>query len=941
MKKFLSTILAFIMIVSCLSFSSFAAEADGSEKSYNLSKYIKFFYDVGVFNSEYGEAAELTRADYAQILTRLINKDGSLDSYRGIIYKDVSVDYPNSKEINFMNLTNILNGKTADMFYPEDILTLNEAAAGIVRMLGYGTKANATGGFGTGYIRTATDLGALKGVPSELTQSYASAGAVAKMLFNVLETPMVQSYIYNGEKVENISDVTLLKNYLELEKGYGMVTGVDGLLLDGSSNQSLEFNEVLIGNEKYLTSGVDMSEYFGIYIDFYYKKKDENSTSPVIYSVVSKKTSKELVIYGDDIKATDSKSITYLDNEKNKNVTVKLSDGVFILYNGKNVVSMSNDYVPANGYIRLISTSGSSYDLAVIYDYQSFVVMSSARGKISFKYGLKYTDDRNVQHSTLDLNDIDLSVVIKKNGKTIKAEDIESDNVVSIASSGNKYFVEVSDKAVKGVIKGTKTSPMRYLVLGEYYEVDSEYLKAVEDPANKLDQLEIGLNSTFYIDFMGKITGTSGGILAYKYAYLHGVSTDGAFYDNVKVKLYAESVGEFEIFDISDKCLLNGQKMDNEDIYNNLVDFIADCESKSNYITAGAYAGQLNNYQPPLIKFKSKGDVITAITTKTYEVVAKDGTPNNITTVSRTMPVSDDYILISSPYTAPNYRKIWQESSNFFTSHNSDVGNVFANNVPCIKMPVNKEEELFDTSEEAHDILPKTDNVGVNVMFYDMDFETGTPKLIAYIVAGVGKNTNIKNMLYCVESVSRGYECAIMELYARTGAKVTLTTNSDDDVIKSALALERGDVIQIATDSKGYVELVCKRFSYNRPADFNKNYYTTSGTDPVTGMDNFYNITGNGHCLLLSKFLKYTKTAAGDIAVFNVMNPSTGVHMIYRISDSVLIYDGNEFYTGTISDIAEGDYVFGVPYIGDATNIVVFKYDTPQYTDADEFMAKK
>lgn len=941
MKKFLSTILAFIMIVSCLSFSAFAQEADSSAKSYNLSKYVKFFYDVGIFNSEYGETAELTRAEYAQILARLIIRDGSLDSYRGIVYKDVAVDYSASKEINFMYLTGILNGKSADMFYPEDILTLNEAAAGIVRMLGYNTKANATGGFGSGYIRTATDLGAMKGVPSELTKDYISAGAVAKMLFNVLEVPMVQSYMNNGEVVESISNVTLLKDYLELEKGNGVVTGVDGLVLDGSYTDSLEFNEVLIGSEKYQVNGLDMSEYFGTNIDFYYKKEDGNATSPVIYSVVSQKASKELILYGDDINYADSKGITYLDSESDKNITVKISDGALIMHNGKNIVNMSNDYVPANGYIRLISTSGSNYNLVIIFDYQSFVVASSTKGKLSFKYGLKYKDDRNVQHTTLDLSDNNLSVVIKKNGKTIAAKDIASGNVVSIASSGNKYYVEVSDNAVKGVIRGTTTSPMRYLIQGEYYEVDSEYLRAVGNPANKLDQLEIGLNSTFYIDFMGKITGTSGGLLAYKYAYLYGVNKEGVFGSKVKVKLYVESVGNFEIFDIADKCTLNGQKSDGETIYNSLTAFIGECESKSNYITDGAYAGQLNKYQPPLIKFKSAGSTITAITTKTYEVVAKDGTPNNTTTVSRTTPVSDDYILISSPYTAPNLRKIWQESSNWFTSHNSDVGVVFANNVPCIKMPVNKAEEDFDTSEIAHDILPQTDNGGVNVMFYDMDFETGTPMLIAYIVTETGKNTDIKNMLYCVESVSKGYECAYMNLYARTGEKVTLTTTSDYDVIQNALALEKGDVIQVEKDSKGYVGLVCKRFSYNKPSNFNKSYYTTSGTDPVTGMDNFYNITGNGHVLMLSKFLKYTHTAAGDMALFNVKSDSTGFHQVYKISGSILIYDGNEFYKGTIDDIAEGDYVFGVPYVAKAENIVVFKYDTPQYTDDDEFNTRK
>lgn len=908
MKRLLSLITAVILAFSCVNI----AAAENNEKiSYGQEKYIKFFADLEIFDTEYAEDDSVSRAELAEILTRLLKYDGSLDTLRGVVYNDVDVDYSSSKAINFMNVTGIMNGKSDHMFYPDDDITLGEASAAIVRMLGYSAKANVSGGYATGYTVAARSLGAMKGVPNELCGEYLGAGALARMLYNVLEVKMVSAYISGGEKVESLSDLTLLSDYLELEKGYGMVTGIKNMFLTGTSSYMLSDNEVKIGNEKYITDLSDMNSFFGYYVDFYYREEDD-ATSPVIYSAFKKSSTDELKIQSDDIKSADSGSISYREDGKNKDTSVKIASGAIVLYNGEIVSKMDKKYIPTNGYVRLIASQGSGYDVIVIFDYQSFVVKSQRDGKISFEYGNKYNNA-----SSVDLGDSDVNAYVTYEGSAVSPQSIMSGDVVSIASSGNNYYVEISRKTLKGVLRSIQSSPFRIYIKGEPYKVDEEFYKLTESGADGTEKLEIGLSTTWYFDVMDKIVGMETTSNTMIYGYLSGVIGD-EFGDKVWARIYDDEKKDFAVFNIPEKMYLNGIRTDASAVLSALKTFLAEREAA----TKIASDNTLTAIQPPIVKYMQDGSgTLTHIVTDMKIVQS---------TEDKYIPISDDYIILSAPYSD----KVWQHTYKYFTTYLSSSGHIYGNGVKALQVPQSGEEKDFK-SGEIYDLLPHTDNKTRPVIFYDLDFEFGVPGYMVYIIKESGSSVKVDHF-YGAVNVSKGVECAYIEAYNSSGMSVTLETTDDDEVINAALKLSEGDLFQITTGSDGRVGAIEKFISYFEPG-FDMDFYTkTSGTSDYNAYDRLMKNTQGSTGMLFAKVNKAKNTVAGDIINFNLIDEdSSKVNLVRKFSTSVktiLIYDGKSYSKGTVEDIEQGDYICGITYSGTLDAVVVFK-DSEHYQE--------
>lgn len=908
MKRLLSFLTAVILVFSCVNIIS---ATDYQKVSYGQKDYIKFFADLEIFDTEYAEDDSVTRAELAEILTKLLKYDGSLDTMRGVSYKDVAVDYYASKSINFMNVSGIMNGKSADMFYPDDDITLGEASAAIVRLLGYSAKANVSGGYVAGYNMTARSLGAMKGVPSELCGDYLGAGALARMLYNVLDVKMVSSYIANGERVESLSDMTLLKDYLELEKGYGMVTGIKNMFLVGSSSDMLADNEIRIGNDRYVTDISDISKLFGYYVDFYYRDEDDQ-TAPVIYSAFAKSGTKELKIMSDDVKSLEKSSVTYKEDGKNKDTSVKVADGAIIMYNGSIVSKMDKKYIPKNGYIRLIASQGNEYDVVVIFDYQSFVVKTQRNGKISFQYGNKYNGSTSV-----DLGDGNVNAYVTYENRIVSPNSILSGDVVSIASSGNNYYVEISRKTLKGVLRSIQASPFRIYIKGEPYKVDDKFYELTQSGADGTDELEIGISTTWYFDVMGRITGMDSTANVMTYGYLSGVIGD-EFGEKVQAKIYNDSENEFQVFNIPDKMNLNGKRVSAAEVLSELKSFIAKREAATKILPDNT----ISAFEPPIVKYTQDGsNNLTSIVTD-MRVVS--------TTDDKRIPVSDDYILLSAPYS----NKVWQHTYKYFTTYLSTSGNIYGDGVKAIQVPQSGEEKDFKAGE-IYDLLPHTDNQARPVIFYDLDFEFGVPGYMVYVIKESGTSVKVDHF-YGVVSVSRGAECAYIEAYNSSGNSVTLQTTEDDELINKVVKFQEGDMIQITTGSDGRVGAAEKFISYFEP-DFDMDFYTkTSGTSDYNAYDRLMKNSQGSTGMLLAKVNKAKKTNAGDVINFNLIDTeSSQVNLVRKFKPSVrtiLIYDGKSYTKGTVEDIEQGDYICGITYSATLDAVVVFK-DSAHYQE--------
>lgn len=908
MKRLISFIIMSVIAITSFNTVIYADSSAEDEKD----RYIGLFSDIGVFRSSFSETDRVTRAQYAQMLTYLMNKESALDSMRGVSYSDVPEDYILSREINLMNAMGIITAKEGDKFCPEDSLTLDEAVCGLVRVLGYTIVAENYGGYPTGYNKVANSFNMLRGVKGEWMTPYVTAGAVARMFYNVLDTDIID---YGIGK-------TLFKA-LGLNRGSGKVTAVYGLsMLDG---KTVHQNEIMVGGEKYNTTVNDAMKYFGSDVEYYYRD-DENGLT-VVHIRALKKTA-EITVYSDDINGYYGGSISYYDNEKGKDVNAGISDNAVILYNGRSVAGMNEGYIPENGKIRLISTDGSSdYDVVIIFEYQSFVVESVFQGEVSFKYGCKFTDENGNAQQTVDLSSD--NAIIERDGRSISYSLISDNDAISIAYSGDTYYVTISQETVKGIIRSVTHDSTKCYINGKNYGVNKKFEELAKSGVSGLKEISGGLNATFYIDAANKIVGMDVSKSDMRYGYLRSVDIDentAVIYDNAEM--------DFVKYTLDEKCILNGVRISSlEMLTEALQDFIRSCRNKTEYDSNN----NLTKFVPPIMKFKTNPDRnITAISTDQYNIAGKNAEPGE-GEISREAPISNNYLTVS-PYSS----KIWQTTDRLFTSFNSDVGIIRVKGGQAMKVPVNENMSDFETSNAAQSFLPNTDNKGINVILYDIDFETGVPGYIVYVEDAGGANVEIKSELYGVVSVGEadddGSECAMLTLYSSlTGAKDRYYTSDNEDVVQYCKDLKKGDIVQLKQNYKGKITGVTKVMSYSKE-NYERSAYTEAGGEQYVRMR-------DGRGMFLASYIgsKYVKQGnIGSIVKLGTADTRMGTsYSAVQITGKGLVYDGKDFYMGDIGNASGGDMIFGISYVGGSESYIIFKYDVPEYTEADMFYIER
>lgn len=916
MKKIIGIFTALVMMLSSLNIAVFAADSSASDTSAVSDRYIELFSSLGVFSKTYNRTDSITRAQYAQMLTRLLGYENDLASMRGVAYSDVAVDYPLSREINLMNVLGIMIAKEGDKFCPEDKLTMDDAVASMVRALGYTIVAEKSGGAPDGYNKIADALGIRKGISSDLMTPYAAAGAVARLFYNSLDVEIL-SYS---------EGTTIFKDYLKLERGTGQVSAVYGLsLVNGTEVKN---GEIMIGERLFTTSLTSLISYFGCTVEYYCHEDETTGKYSLVY-VRPLKKSDEITIYSKDIEDFENNRLRYMKEGNRSYSTLRISEDAVVLYNGKAVASLGSEYIPTNGYIKCISTEGGEpYDIVIIFDYQSFVVDSVFNGNISFKYGNTFKSTDGNSYTTLNLSSD--NSIIERDGNYIQPDAISKNEVVSVAYSGNTYYITVSKETVKGVVRQIGSDPLTITINSDEYIVDETFATLVDGGAEGTKPFASNLNATFYLDLSNRIVGMVVASSDMRYGYLK--SADDETYI---VKIYDINEREFVEFNIAKNCTLNGEKKTQEDIAKGLKEYKDECNSKTRYDSNET----ITDLVPPIIKFRTNENFdISAVVTTTY-TLAPAGQDPSAGQVGRDVAPSDDYIIMSAPYGG----KIWDTSYSIFTSYLSDVGNIRAAGFPGMQLPTDGNEEDFDASNAVQSLMPKTDNKGYKVIIYDIDFETGTPGFVIYVVESGGTKVEIKNQLYGVGSVGKAVDennndCMSLKLYpATTAIETIMYTNDNARVIEACRNLKKGDIVQIKTNYKGIITAVSKVISYDRPEDYTTATYTSSNGEQYMRHD-------DGTVMFFSKYVssKYiTNGNIGTIARFAVNDNRSGTPFLQTITGKGLIYDGSHFYRGDSDNIAKDDWVFGIGFIEKCSSYVVFKYDTPQYSDEDQFRSSK
>lgn len=545
MKKLLSLCL----IISILSgFMLVPVSASAAESDYGIEA--KVLSDLGILDSYDNLDLEITRGEFATMVSKTLGIVKMPAGYK-IPYADVTESSACYEGVYNLYAWRAISD--AEYFRPDDVITLHEALKMAVASLGYDFIAAESGGWPTGYVNAATQLGIIpKGAGEKVTKAQA-----IQMMYNMLYCKLSNFSIIDGE-----NNYTVKTGNTLLYETWN-ISVVSGIVTDGETygvNYENGVGEGFFGVDgfKIKKGAFDVDAYFGETVDAYYT----NDTKELRAIVITEEDSKKV------LKLSTSQDITFDNNtykyrENDEEEEKEISSFATIIYNGKCVDYEKSIMVPKYGYVKLISTIGNDADIIFIKSYDqivagvkvasSYLVPDKSREGVSYKF-----DDENITYADQD-------------GNVSEFSNINENDVLWISENADGTIGDViicSDLAV-GELSGISPGSNNKIYLdGRGFEVSAKLFEDVTSKYQLGSVVKVCINPDGDIVYVLAESDVS----AYKVGYLMYSALFGKGMDyKISVKVLGDD-GIVYAYDMADVFVVNGVafKGDKQAIYDKL-----------------------------------------------------------------------------------------------------------------------------------------------------------------------------------------------------------------------------------------------------------------------------------------------------------------------------------------------------------------------------------
>lgn len=659
LRRLLNVLITVVCIVTMTS-TAFAAQfsdvPDGSQYSEAVTSLVSLGLIKGYEDGTFRPDSTITRAEFAAVMTRAMGMESIVDSMTsGDIFSDMVINGENHWATGYVRVAynlNIIKGMGDGTFAPDDPVTFEQAVKMIVCALGYEMLAEDSGSWPAGYVKVANDLNITgQGANMSPTNQPAPRGIVAKLLYNALEVPLMES-TSGGTMAQ--SSKTILNDKLKVYRLYNrMVTEVDGTLSINPGESTLREGEVMLesGTDKEVfiyTDAIDslsLKNLVGHYVSGYYRDTaDDEGRNTLVTLDTSASRSREVTIDSSDISEYDGRNLVYWYDSENSNRTddIVISANAKFIYNGVayDYLSSSSDeeqdlsyWLDPNstgfvdGEIRFLDSDGdNSYDSLFVEDFETYVVKApvktndplAANNYVIYDY---YIPGKSIQIDPYDSN-VHVEVYNAKTMVEMTMESLRTLNVVSIAASmDNKNFTcYVSTDAVTGTVTEVSGDGSYYQVGSKLYEVTNEFKQAMD--LGKVS-MEMDSRGTFYLDRRGRIAAVNlTPVQTGNYGYITAAGTTSPTDDTARIKIMAltGTPSTPTIYKVASRVSINRKTYTSTD---SVLDAL---ERSASVLTSNNTEGVSGATHSQLVKFvKNADDEITSITTVSLN---SDGRPD-------------------------------------------------------------------------------------------------------------------------------------------------------------------------------------------------------------------------------------------------------------------------------------------------------------------------
>ena len=465
------------------------------EESMTRAEFAQFIYDVKNFSMEKG--ADTTWSD---------NFFGEMEQQFDIIedretaYKFTDVDPYDRYTEAIINLTTIgiMKGVAEDKFAPERTVKNIEMIKTVLDFLGYREVCNIRGGYPTGYLAQAEELGITDGILTNVTVE-ATAETASRLLYNAFDVKIMSvGYGTDGKQLATNDTDTLLTKFMQVDYIEGVITdnGITSLYgkSDVGEKQILCAGKVL-GNSG--ENAVGVRELLGYNVKTFYYIAENLENEVVIAYPLDK--NEILTIDAEDFNSFKDNRISYYNGEKDR--TVNLSDDLKMVYNGLALTKFTDEtFKISNGTITLIAPEGGKYETVIIESFKSMYV-AYIDSKDYVIYNKAYSKDgKNPQSLPLDAAIENGTLgIYAGDGKKLDFSEITEGSVIDVRQNGDiiKIILNKQSEDFKIKSKGEDDFDRPVIDDGEKtYLLDDAYINAEDAEKYSIgDTVKVHLNS--------------------------------------------------------------------------------------------------------------------------------------------------------------------------------------------------------------------------------------------------------------------------------------------------------------------------------------------------------------------------------------------------------------------------------------------------------------
>ncbi len=543
-KRLFACLTLMLVIFSQLSMPASAAEqSEISAISYQLMRV------VGILNENSAPDAQqqVTRSDLIRAVTAL--RQLSLDYYQHttIPYTDVSQEDERYAMVGAAYYNGLIPFAAQETLQLDAPVTSEELGASLVAVLGYDSLAAAQGGYPTGYHFQAKRLRLLPAGAEETV----TWGTMAKMVENALRTKPMILHKVGEDLVYCEAEQPMMTENFHLYRLEGVLRA-DAFTDLYFPDSELERGYVRVDDMILNAPTIDADSLLGCRIEGYYRDAETNGVNELVCAAPHD-SNRQVTIGYDELLSADRNSLQYASGDQ-KAKTLRLSDSVVMLYNGKHIPLDIDLVWPEHGEVSVIDYNGDGrYDVIKVLDYRAVIAerVSQDGASIAVKGG--------GTPIMLDPNDSGYGFYIWKNGEKTDISGLAAGDVLLVAQSRGEGYGKCLIRACNAQISGTATR-----ISDKEIEINAEEDHRIADSVK--GRVKLGVDATFYLDEYGTVIDLTLG-QSIVYGYLNGLRT-GVF-DLVEARIYTQK-NHWVTLPFQNKILFNGVKTDAAEVYRQL-----------------------------------------------------------------------------------------------------------------------------------------------------------------------------------------------------------------------------------------------------------------------------------------------------------------------------------------------------------------------------------